>query len=118
MKSNIKKAVGLIVFTLMITATNTIFAQTAETGKNYVDIKTSAQCGMCKSAIEKAVNNVDGVKSANLDLETKIVTVKYDVAKTNTDALKTAIVNIGYDADEVAAETKAYENLHSCCKKE
>ena len=42
------------------------------TGKNYVDIKTSAQCGSCKSAIEKAVNNVDGVKSAELDLETKI----------------------------------------------
>ncbi|MBK7038868.1 MAG: heavy-metal-associated domain-containing protein [Bacteroidetes bacterium] len=83
-----------------------------------MDIKTSAQCGSCKSAIEKAVNNVDGVKSAELDLETKIVTVKYDVEKTNVDALKSAIVNIGYDANEVAADAKAYENLHSCCKKE
>ena len=118
MKSNIKKAFGVIVFTLFMTATNTLFSQTAETGKNYVDIKTSAQCGSCKSAIEKAVNNVDGVKSAELDLETKIVTVKYDVEKTNVDALKSAIVNIGYDADDVAADAKAYENLHSCCKKE
>lgn len=118
MKSNIKKAFGVIVFTLFMTATNTLFSQTAETGKNYVDIKTSAQCGTCKSAIEKAVNNVDGVKSAELDLETKIVTVKYDVSKTNVDALKSAIVNIGYDADDVPADAKAYENLHSCCKKE
>lgn len=118
MKKSIKGIVSLFVITIMIAASNNIFAQVATTGKNVVDIKTSAQCGSCKSAIEKAVNNVDGVKSSNLDLETKIVTVKYDVEKTNVDALKSAIVNIGYDADEVAADAKAYENLHSCCKKE
>ena len=33
MKSNIKKAFGVIVFTLFMTATNTLFSQTAETGK-------------------------------------------------------------------------------------
>ena len=118
MKKSIKGIVSLFVITMLIASSNNIFAQVATTGKNVVDIKTSAQCGSCKSAIEKAVNNVDGVKSSNLDLETKIVTVKYDVEKTNVDALKSAIVNIGYDADDVAADAKAYENLHSSCKKE
>ena len=118
MKKSIKGIVSLFVITMLIASSNNIFAQVATTGKTVVDIKTSAQCGSCKSAIEKAVNNVDGVKSSNLDLETKIVTVKYDVEKTNVDALKSAIVNIGYDADDVAADAKAYENLHSCCKKE
>ncbi len=118
MKNTIKQSVRILVFTLFITAANSTFAQIADTGKKYVDIKTSAQCGSCKSAIEKAVNDVDGVKSASLDVETKIVTVKYDSEKTDAEAIKLAIVNIGYDADDIPADAKAYENLHSCCKKE
>ena len=118
MISKIKSAAKVIVLTLFITAANGLFAQTAETGKKYVDIKTSAVCGHCKKAIETAVTSVDGVKSATVDLDTKIVTVKYDVEKTNVDALKTAIVNIGYDADEIPADVKAYDNLSPCCKKE
>lgn len=86
--------------------------------KQFVEIKTSAQCGTCKAAIEKAVGNVEGVKSAELDLETKVVAVKFNGEKTNTEAIKSAITAIGYDADELAADEKAYEGLHSCCKKE
>ena len=118
MKNKIKNAVKVLVLTIFITAANATFAQTADNGKKYVVIKTSAQCGTCKGAIEKAVNNVEGVKSASLDLETKIVNVKYDAEKTNADAIKAAIVKIGYDADEMPADANAYDNLHSCCKKE
>ncbi len=118
MKSKIKNIISVMMLTFFISASNSLFAQSAQTGKNYVDIKTSAQCGTCKNAIEKAVYNVDGVKSATLDLETKIISIKYDVAKTNVEALKTSIVNIGYDADDIPADAKAYENLHFCCKKD
>lgn len=86
--------------------------------KQYIEIKTSAQCGTCKAAIENAVGAIEGVKLADLDLETKIVAVKYDSEKTDVTAIKSAITAIGYDADEVPADAKAYEELHSCCKKE
>ena len=77
--------------------------------KQYIEIQTSAQCATCKAAIEKAVGAIEGVK---------IVAVKYDSEKTNVAAIKSAITTIGYDADEVPADAKAYEELHSCCKKE
>jgi len=96
--------------------TGSLSAQTE--GKQYVEIQTSAQCGMCKASIEKAVGNVEGVKTADLDLETKIIGIKYDAAATNVEAIRTAITAIGYDADAVPADAKAYEGLHSCCKKE
>lgn len=86
--------------------------------KQYIEIKTSAQCGTCKAAIEKSVGAIEGVKLADLDLETKLVAVKYDSEKTDVTAIKSAITAIGYDADEVPADAKAYEELHSCCKKD
>ncbi|MEZ5013716.1 MAG: heavy metal-associated domain-containing protein [Chitinophagales bacterium] len=111
-----KKAVS-IGFLMVFLSFGKLFAQD-NTGKQYVEIKTSAQCGSCKATIEKALLNVDGVKSATLDLDTKVVAVKYSGDKTNVEALKNAITAAGYDADEVPADPQAYEQLHSCCKKE
>ncbi|HOI00222.1 MAG TPA: heavy-metal-associated domain-containing protein [Bacteroidales bacterium] len=80
-------------------------------------IQTSAQCGMCKDRIEHELAFTKGVKYANLDLETKKVTVRYATSKTNPEALRLVISKIGYDADEVAADPVAYEKLPACCKK-
>lgn len=80
-------------------------------------VKTSAQCEDCKERIENKLNFLKGVKSAALDLTTKEVTVVYDPAKTNPEAIRTAITKAGYDADEIPAEKKAYDKLPKCCKK-
>lgn len=82
-----------------------------------VVINTSAQCGMCQSKIEGALKKVGGVKAAALDMKTKAVTVKYDAAQTSPDALRTAIAALGYDADSVAGDAKAYKALPKCCQK-
>ena len=81
-----------------------------------IKIKTSAKCGMCKEKIEETLAFEKGVKSAILDVETKIVTVKYDPAKTDPLKIKTAISKAGYDADEVKKDPKAYEKLPKCYK--
>lgn len=86
-------------------------------GVSEIKIKTSAQCGMCKDAIEETLAFERGVKKSNLDLKTKIVTVEYDARRTNPEKIKKAISRIGYDADEVPADKKAYEKLAPCCKK-
>ena len=80
-------------------------------------IKTSAQCEDCKERIENKLSFTKGVKSAKLDLTTKEVTVVYDSKKTNPELIKTAITKVGYDADTVPAEKKAYDKLPKCCKK-
>jgi periplasmic mercuric ion binding protein len=87
-------------------------------GEKEVKIKTSAICEMCKERVEKNLTLSKGVKEAILDLETKVVTIKYNDKKTNTDNLKKVILTTGYDADEVLAGEKNYNKLPSCCKKD
>jgi len=82
-----------------------------------IKIKTSSQCGMCKERIEEALAFEAGIKSSDLDLETQIITVIYKPQKTNPDKIKKAISKIGYDADDVLADEKAYSKLPDCCKK-
>ena len=84
-----------------------------------VKIKTSAICEMCKERIEKKLAFTKGVTDVNLDVESKdkIVTVIFNPKKTNVVKLKKAIAEVGYDADEVVAETAGYDKLPGCCKK-
>ena len=39
-------------------------------------IMTTAQCNMCKKTIEKAVNDLDGIELAELDVTSKKLKVK------------------------------------------
>lgn len=97
------------------------YAQEKEKEKKKVEeieIKTSAVCGMCKDRIEEYMAYEKGVKEAGLDLETKVLTLKYQSNKTNPDKLRKAVTKIGYDADDLEADPKAYEKLPACCKKD
>lgn len=81
-----------------------------------VEIKTSAICGMCKNTIERDMAFEKGVSIAELDLETKVLTVEYNSKKTNPDKIRTRITKIGYNADDKQRDPKAYEKLPDCCK--
>ncbi|HCT69853.1 MAG TPA: hypothetical protein DF409_01110 [Bacteroidales bacterium] len=72
---------------------------------------------MCKETIERTLAFEKGVVKATLDLETDIVTVVYKTARTTPEKIREAISKAGYDADDVAADPKAYSNLPDCCKK-
>lgn len=106
----------IFTFGVIIACMTAASAQTST--KEYVEIKTSAVCGMCKATIEKALDNVDGIKSASLDVDSKVVSIKYDGTVTNVESIKTAITMAGYSADEVPANKEAYDKLHGCCKAE
>lgn len=73
-------------------------------------------CGMCKSTIEKAANGVDGVASANWDVDKKRIDVSFDANKTGAMTIHEAIAASGYDTEKVAGNKEAYENLPGCCK--
>lgn len=83
-----------------------------------IKIKTSVVCSMCKEKIEQGLAFEKGIKDVSVDLETKICTVKYNSAKTTPGEIREAISKLGYDADDVAADEKAYEKLPACCKKD
>jgi copper chaperone CopZ len=99
---------------IIISLISFAFAAYAQTEK--VKIQTSAICTMCKDRIERDLAFEKGVKSSELDLETKILTVEYNSNKTNPDKIRTRITEIGYNADEKKRDPKAYSKLPECCQ--
>ncbi|MEI7801469.1 MAG: heavy-metal-associated domain-containing protein [Bacteroidota bacterium] len=113
-----KSIIICLLFTGLFTAFNTKAGVTVlKGGKEKAVIQTSAQCGECQEKIEGAVKKLDGVKSVDLNLDNKKLTVTFDPTKVKLEEIKTAISNVGYDADDVKANPTAYEKLSSCCKK-
>jgi periplasmic mercuric ion binding protein len=82
-----------------------------------VVIMTSAECDMCQDRIEGALRFEKGVKKADLDLKTKLVTVTFDTRKTSPEKLRQVIAAQGYHADDVAPTPEAYKKLPACCQK-
>ena len=76
--------------------------------------KVQGKCGMCKKRIEKAAK-LEGVTSAIWNVETKIMTVTYDVAKISNDELQKKIAAVGHDTDKHTAEDSVYSKLPGCC---
>lgn len=107
----------LLMMVLGISIFTTSEARTTEGGIEEVQIQTNAICGECKERLEDALFMVKGVKKANLDLETKVMTVEFKTNKTSLDEIKKVIVDTGYDADELKANSKVRSNLPYCCTK-
>jgi copper chaperone len=53
-------------------------------------------CAACKTAIEGALNPLDGVRQAVVDVPTRVVVVEFDEARIVRAALVSAIENQGY----------------------
>jgi len=90
---------------------------TSAMAQDTLNIVTSAQCGSCKKLLEHDMRFEKGVESVSLNVDTKVLTVVYNSDKTTPEKLRTAVSKIGYDADDIPADPKAYLKLNDCCKK-
>ncbi|WP_019990205.1 heavy-metal-associated domain-containing protein [Rudanella lutea] len=113
MKTNVFSLIAAFFLLVGLTAWTS-----ADDKEKEVKIKTSAVCEMCKERIERNLAFEKGVRESNLNLEDKVVTVKYNPKKTDVAKIKSNITKTGYDADEVAADAKGYDKLPACCKKD
>lgn len=107
----------ILTLSLMFFVSQT-FAQKEEPKTQTISFKVSAICHDCKERIEKELNYTKGIIFAELDLDTKIVTVKFKSKILNQDLVKGIVSKIGYDAGEVPRDPKAFEKLPKCCKSE
>lgn len=107
-------SIAIVLLSVVFLAPTNAHAQKAKL--DTVKIKTSAECDMCKTKLETELGRSKGVKSANLDLTTREVTVVYNSTKTTPDKLRTLISNIGYDADNVKANNRMQKKLPDCCQ--
>lgn len=112
MKNNIL----FILFTFLTSSSMNSFAQTNNGKWQTVVIQTSAECGDCKTRIEDGLNYTKGISFAELDLETKKVTVKYNSSKITLDEIKKKINKIGYHADDFKAAKEDILKLPACCQ--
>ncbi len=55
-------------------------------------------CALCKYTVENALRQVEGVQSAEVDMERAVAVVTYDPAKVRVDALVKAVSDAGYPA--------------------
>jgi cation transport ATPase len=101
-----------LLFFLFITCGTSLFAQKPI----LVTIQTNALCGDCKDRIETALNQTKGVVYAELNMETKVVEIKYNVKKTDLATLQKVVTSIGYDADDQKADPTAQKALPLCCQ--
>ena len=55
-------------------------------------------CASCVGRVEKALNRVDGVAAAEVNLATEVATVRFDPAQVDLDELTAAVTKAGYTA--------------------
>jgi len=104
---------GIMASCLFITAG----AQIKVNDKAVISLPNLQNCDKCKDQIEFFISKEAGVTSIKVDLKKKTATVTWIVDRTNKEYIKTAIANLGFDADDIEAEEYAYKRLPLCCKK-
>lgn len=91
---------GFLVFSLMCVFSFPQSEASEIIKSKTVKIKcTEMSCAGCKKKITQSINNLDGIKKVDIDLETKIITVTFDASKTNSDKIVGAIAEAGYESE-------------------
>lgn len=70
----------------------------------------------CKTYIDNRLVHEYGVSSVKADYRKHTVTIAWFTDRTNIENVKTALANMGYDADDVTAEPDAYKRLSKDCQ--
>ena len=101
-----------------------IFSEIAVAGiiTEKIIIKTNIYCDHCKKCescggkLQKELFT-KGIKNIILDEKAMTITVAYNPEKITVEKIRERISKLGYDADDVKADTAAYQKLDGCCKK-
>ncbi|MBL7981573.1 MAG: heavy-metal-associated domain-containing protein [Flavobacteriales bacterium] len=104
---------------LLLFAVAVMVPAKAQDKKNaQLDIRTSTVCDMCETTIETELIYEKGVKKVDVDLPTNTIHVEYDERKTSPEAIRLAVTKLGYYADELPGDPRAFAKLPACCQKE
>ena len=106
------KAILLCLF--IIVTVNTSYAQKKKSKIQALDITVTGVCGMCEERIENAAL-IKGVKVAEWDKNTQILSVVFNSKKTDEETIHKAVAEHGHDTEKVKASDEAYKKLPACC---
>lgn len=94
-------------------------------GQSKIDtltIKTKIVCDHCQTCetcglqFERDLYLSKGVKNSTYNPADTTIVVVYKTNKTDADAIRQTISKLGFDADHVPADPKAYDRLDDCCR--
>lgn len=113
----------LFLLLLVVVATTVVsFGQTkSKVVKS--EIKTTLYCDHCSKCescairLKTGLRKLNGFKLFNVDEAKMIFSVSYDSSILDLMTIKKEIAAMGFDADEIPADPKAYKKLDGCCKK-
>ena len=115
---NLVLALGLVI--LMLSGCGKSPGEKQSIATNSISVATiqlpTLKCKTCVRTIKNALASVDGIESADINLDSKSATVNFIPAKMDIAKIELAISQAGYDADKVKRDSAAYENLAVCCK--
>lgn len=80
-----------------------------------ISVKVNGVCEMCKARIENAAL-IGGVKFAEWDKESKMLTVVYKTKKVTSLDVQKAVAEFGHDSEDVVAKEEDYKELPFCCE--
>lgn len=102
----------LFFFMLILCASFSSFAQTDSRTDSF---KVDGNCNMCKKRIEDAAY-VKGVKRADWNVETHMLTVTYKPSKASEENVMKAIAKAGHNTEKVVSTETDYNKLPECCQ--
>ena len=100
----------LMFFSLVVTS-----CKTTGNSEETASFKVWGNCEKCKTTIESSCN-VDGVVEKNWNVESTLMTVKFDTTKITLDHIQELVAKAGYDNDAYYGDDYAYGKLESCCQ--
>ena len=83
-----------------------------------ISFKVYGNCEMCKRTIESSLKGVKGIRSAEWDVEAKMMNTSFDHTLIPVKEIHQRIASVGYDTELVKAEDSAYSKLPECCQYE
>ena len=94
-----------------------IFTIAKAQGDSTAHFKVFGNCESCKARIEKAAKAA-GASKADWNVDSKMMEVSFDAAKTSSDKIQQKIASVGHDTEKFQSLESAYNKLPGCCKYE
>lgn len=89
------KSLWIVTLILFLASASAVSAETNRTVVLEIEKMT---CATCPITVRKAIQRVDGVKSVDVDYESKLATVVFDEDRTTPEAISQASTDVGFPA--------------------
>ena len=111
-------SLGLLAFFCFTTVSFAQYQQTQKVSGKAVIKTPTILCEKCQEKVEFFISHTEGVSSVAVNIRKKTTTVTWLNDRTTLENIKTAIANLGFDADDIEAEEYAFKRLPRECKAE